>query len=466
MARAATVVAMLALFPFLSARAQPTTAPTMPADVLAAIDRAELGPAFDPSKANLYADLHRRIEAYFAAHNSDDRKAAAESMGELNLDPNLVGRLTRVHLDWAALAPGPVHVEDKVGPVTVDYYLGVPKAYDRAARWPLIVLLPSIPPGEVKVGYYTERVSAELERHPGTFILIPTFDPNSLYGPSYAGMNRVMDAMRHATSRANVDPARVALAGSGISAPAVWNLGLHYGTYFAGIAPFAGFADAEFQRVRLMNLRNTRVVAWHDYDDKVIKVAESRQLTDILKRMKFDVTYTETRGGGHEPGDAIVQQALDRLVAKPRDLYPGTVSIQSDRPDTILNRLDWVQMYQPTRPGEDRRLNFRHGGYMATFFNPMSIKATVANNRIDADAENVESMRFYLNDQMVDFSKPITLRVNGRVRFQGMLKPNGVEMLKDQLVLGRGWRYFTAHVDVDFGEPATKPTTAPGIKPQ
>lgn len=438
----------------------------MPADVLAAIDRAELGPAFDASKVQLYADLHRRIEAYFAAHTSDDRKAAVESIGELNLDPNLVGRLTRVHLDWPILPAGPMHVEDKVGPVTVDYYLGVPKSYDRATRWPLIVLLPSIPPGELKAGFYTDRVAAELERHPDTLILIPAFDPNSLYGPSYAGMNRVIDSMRHATTRANIDPARVALAGSGISAPAVWNLALHYGSYFTAIAPFAGFADAEFQRVRLMNLRNTRVVAWHDFDDKVVKVAESRQLTDILKRMKFDVTYTEARGGGHEPSDAVVQQALDRLVAKPRDLYPGTVSIQSDRPDTILNRLDWVQMYQPTRPGEDRRLNFRHGGFMVTFFNPMSIKATIADNRIDADTENVESMRFYLNDQMVDFSKPITLRVNGRVKFQGMLKPNGVEMLKDQLVLGRGWRYFTARLDVDFGEPATKPTTVPQTKPQ
>ena len=32
-------------------------------------------------------------------------------------------------------------------------------------------------------------------------------------------------------------------------------------------------------------------------------------------------------------------------------------------------------------------------------------------------------MRFYVNDQMVDFDKPITVLINGKVRFEGMVKP-------------------------------------------
>ena len=148
------------------------------------------------------------------------------------------------------------------------------------------------------------------------------------------------------------------------------------------------------------------------------------------------------------------------VAARSRDLYPKEVSLQSNRPDTMFNRLDWVQMYQALRTGPDQKLLFRHGGgSMIVNQNGMTLQAKIANNRIDAKTDNVESMRFYLNDQMIDFSKPVILSINGKVRFEGMLRPNVDEMLKDQLFLGRGWRYFTAVIDVDFGEPSTKPTT-------
>jgi hypothetical protein len=71
-------------------------------------------------------------------------------------------------------------------------------------------------------------------------------------------------------------------------------------------------------------------------------------------------------------------------------------------------------------------------------------------------------MRFYLNDQMVDFSKPITVNVNRRGRFEDVVTPSVDIMLKDQLFLGRGWRYFTAVVDIDSGAaPSTRPATRP-----
>ena len=39
---------------------------------------------------------------------------------------------------------------------------------------------------------------------------------------SYAGMNSVIQAMHHATHRANIDPARVYLVGHDMAAHAVW----------------------------------------------------------------------------------------------------------------------------------------------------------------------------------------------------------------------------------------------------
>jgi len=52
--------------------------------------------------------------------------------------------------------------------------------------------------------------------------------------------------------------------------------------------------------------------------------------------------------------------------------------------------------------------------------NAHSVQAALTKpNRIEAKADNVQTLRFYLNEQMVDFSKPITVVVNTKTRFEG-----------------------------------------------
>ena len=110
-------------------------------------------------------------------------------------------------------------------------------------------------------------------------------------------------------------------------------------------------------------------------------------------------------------------------------------------------------------------LLFRRGsGFMLVYPNSWKLEATRDKNRIDATTINVDVMRFYLNDQMVDLTKPVTINVNKRGRFEGIVKPSVEEMLNDQLFLGRGWRYYTAVVNIDSSAgsaPSTRPTTRP-----
>ena len=446
----------------------------MPRAAIEVLDRGELADRYDPAQADQYNEIQKLLEMYFATHSNEDRKALTAWISKFGVDANVVGRLARIRMDWPALEPGAYAVNERVGPNDVHYFLGIPKGYDRTTAWPLMVMLPSAtaflgdpkPSADTVARMYTDWVNEEITKHPNGVVLMPLLNLSEGWGPSYAGMNSVIQAMQHVNHRVNIDMARVALIGHDMSAHAVWNLGLHYTTYFATLNPFAGSASADWQRTRLMNLRNTYVVTWHDDDDLAIKVNFTRALVTILRRFKYDVDWDETRKIGHTPNADIVARAYEKVAARSRDLYPKEVSLQSNRPDTMFNRLDWVQLYQALRPGSDQKLLFRHGGgSMIVNQNDMTLQATIANNRIEAKTDNVESMRFYLNDQMIDFSKPVTLSVNGRVRFEGMLKPNVDEMLKDQLFLGRGWRYFTAVIDVDFGEPSIKPATRSATKP-
>jgi len=52
----------------------------------------------------------------------------------------------------------------------------------------------------------------------------------------------------------------------------------------------------------------------------------------------------------------------------------------------------------------------------------------------------------------------MSVHVNGRVRFEGFVKPSVATLLNDQLFLGRGWRSFPAVLELDLApRTSTKP---------
>jgi predicted esterase len=457
-----------------------TAAPMSDADLLT-IDRAELRDRFDESAVATYRKAHTLLEQYFAATAAPERKQIVTQIQALNLDPIVIGRLARVRLDWPALAGGVYYVNEQIGPHRARYFIGIPKDYDRTKSLPLVIKLPTAnafvvnppPDADQVAGIYTGWITDELTAHPDAIVLMPLLNLDELYGPSYAGMNSVIQAMLHATGRANIDPARVYMIGHSMAAHAVWDLALHYTTYFAAIAPLAGSAKNDWQRLRLANLRNVLPVVWADAGDDVVPVDESRTLVRLLKSQKIEVQYEETQGLGHAPSAEVAERVYQQMRARKRDLYPLAVTLQSNRPDTMFNRLDWVQIYQPMDPGGDHRVLFRKGsGSMVVNDSSWRVDAAIDRpNEVRVAARNVDTLRLYFNDARFDLTKPVTVFVNNKQRYQGMLQPSIADMLADELFLGRGWRYFPAMLDLDLGDdiattrPATKPATRSTSRP-
>jgi len=469
--------------PGAASAAPPATRPYIPREILEVMYRQELGPLYDPALADNIYLTHKLVERYFSPEYSDaeSRKALTRWINEIGLDANIVGRIARLRMDWPQVPAGCHYIFDKIGAHEVHYFLGVPRDYDRTRSWPLYLKLPNAAAlvatpawtADDAVKIYSAWINEELAVHPDAIVVMPLFNFTEAYGPGYLGMNTVIQSMHDAANWVNIDPARVYLGGHSMAAYAVWNLGLHYTTYFAALAPMAGWAKNDWQRTRMLNLGNLLEVVWHDAQDQVVKVDSSRELVNILHRFKCDVDYEETSGVGHVPTPAIVEKVYQKMRARTRELYPRRVGLQSNRPDTLFNRLDWVQVYEEMSPGEEQKWIFRLGtGTMKTWPNSYTIEAARSGpNSFDVKTVNVDSMRFYFNDQMADFSKPVTIRVNGVVRFNALIKPSVEEMLKDQVFLGRGWRYFTGIVDIDFDDlpgstrPGTRPSTLPLHRP-
>ena len=450
---------------------------TIPAATLAEMDRAELGKKFDPALAPKLPAAHELIERYFQSRTAAGRKAAVEGLEATKIDANLLGRICRIRAHWPALNGGGVfYVNQKIGAYGIQYFAGLPKAYDRSKAWPLVIKLPSAaafltePALDAKrvIAIYTGWIQDELSKHSDALVLMPLANLDELWGPSYGGMNRVIQPLMDAANHLNIDPARVYVVGHADGAQGVWNVALHYPTYFAAINPLAGSANEDWQRMRLVNLSNMLPVVWHDDNDQVIKVGFSKSLVEELRKLKIPVDFDETHDVGHTPPPQIVESEYEKMRKVVRNLYPPQVQLQSNRPDAMFNRNDWIQVYQSIDGGREKRLFFpRSSAYMTVDEKGWAIKAQIQKNQIEALTDNVETLRFYLNDQMVDFSAPVTVIVDHKQRFKGLLKPGIDEMLRDQLFLGRGWRYYTAAIDLTLtDQPATtRPVTRPASQP-
>lgn len=467
--------AIIALTATATWAAQPDSQhPPIPKQILDSMYRTELANLYNPSLATKLYDAHLLLEQFFASPQAKDRKTILAQIKATGIDANILGRLVRIRLDWQQLDPGVYYVNERVGPHDVIYFFGVPKGYDRAKPWPMVIKLPGThafttepPPNAQQVqDLYTAWIQEELRDHPDAIVLMPLMNITEIWGPSYKGVNSVIQPMLHIAGRANIDPARVYLLGHAMSAHASWNLALHFPTYFAAINPLAGGASLPFQRLRMISLGNIRAVVWHDADDQNVKVQSSRELVAILKQLKYDVIYDETTGVGSTPTPEISNRLYSQMRAKTRSLYPKQVALASNRPDILLNRNDWLQVYQMMTPGKEKKASIAYGTGTITFQeNSYSVTASItAPNKIEFTCKNLELLRFYLNDQMIDFSKPVTVTMFGRPKFSGIVQPSIDEMLADQLFIGRGWRYYTGVIDIDFNVPSpqSRPTTRSG----
>jgi len=453
----------------------------LPRPALEKLYAAEV-PGYDPAKYEALYQAHVWVEKYFLTDSAEDRGAIIKALEKAEVSPAAVAGLCRIRLGWAPVPAGVAYVWEGTGAHEVQYFLGLPKDYDRTKRWPLTIRLPALsalvadsekmPTQDDVVRMYSEWVQDELARHPDAVVIMPRLNLGEFYGPSLKGMNTVVQAMHHVAGKVNIDPARVYLFGHGMGAHAVWNLALHYPTYFAAINPMAGAASGDWQRVRLMNLRNTLPVVWHDTTDKVINSGHSGALVSVLKNFKYEVVFEQTRNVGHVPTAEVVEKLYAAARGRVRELYPKQVNLRSTRPDPTFNRVDWVQVYQPLLPGKEKRMNLRRGtGPIIVNENAHTVQAQVTGpNKIEAKTDNVLTMRFYLSQQMVDLAKPVTVIVNGKTRYEGMIKPSVADTLRDQVFLGRGWRDYTAVLDIDLapksGVPATtRATTGPASRP-
>jgi pimeloyl-ACP methyl ester carboxylesterase len=309
--------------------------------------------------------------------------------------------------------------------VEFEYVLWVPKDYDPAGSWRLIVSLH----GQSGNGdQFLRNWLADAQRDGRTFVLCPSAGRGG-WGHSTLGYHYVLDSLHDVLASYAVDPDLVFLDGASMGGNGSFQFACRYPDLFAGVAPRSGGPlfryiptgpgknDRTVTAEGLENLLATPLYWIVGAKDPEVPNAWVKIAKGQLDALQGDVIFREFPDGGHEWFPQENGAVLDWMATKRRGAYPPRVGVDSN--ERAFNRNFWLEISEfkgqellkrsfmdfDKKTIEERTLFPDHAharGEIAKEIN--EIKLGVAGAR---------EIRVYLHEKMLDLSKPVTVTVNG-----------------------------------------------------
>jgi predicted esterase len=239
--------------------------------------------------------------------------------------------------------------------------------------------------------------------------------------------------LKDARRRLPVDPDRVYLTGLSMTAHADWMLAVALPGEFAAAAPFSGFPRNFLQMAA--NLRGQGWYVVHGDADTICPVAATRAMVGELKSAGVDHVYRELRALGHV--EVIIDRgnALEWMAGRVRDPYPKKVAVKLLRSGGAY-WLEGAVKAQPVAFDPEK-------GFTPT----ASIDGEIKDNVVTIQSKGVERIQVWLNERMVDFSKPVRFVVNGKESEQ-RLQPSFDTLLERLKATADGGALYQAVVEL------------------
>ena len=283
------------------------------------------------------------------------------------------------------------------------------------------------------------RKAGRLSRY---ILLVPQahglwWEPNA-EGP----LNRVLRSVFHSLS---VDTNQVYLGGSSNGGMGTMFYGTHLPDRFAALASNMGYpvVERDFLTKPLLNLDllknlfNTKVFLSHGGDDDQVTPEGDRSAYALLKKGPLAATYVELPGKGHDiPIADVLDRALAVFDSRQRDPFPKRIDFVMNEP--AYASCYWIEV-------ED---------YSAL---PAQVTARIQGNLVDVISSGVRQMKLSLDDNLIDLTRPVTVRVNAKEIFQGMLRTTAQSLLwsaKDRMDAQLG---YGVTLDLDISTDAEPP---------
>lgn len=398
-------------------------------------------------EAAILADL----KAFF---ETDDPARREELARRVESDPgynraSVSGWLQRTDL-FEPLDPGRTRIRVAIDDgSTLAVTIRVPNAYDHRRPYPLLYCLHGLRGNADGIIDYVEhqlgeKIDQYLVAAPTGYrqVVIHSTTPPSSEHPA------VLLAVKRAI---HVDSDRVFALGYSRGGHAAWTLAMLHPDEFAGVVPVAGTlllpGGADLFETFLPNIASTRVFAcWGENDvisaDGVTPSEDggiaglNRQLGILAASLQLPLTWFEHPDKGH--GDVDVPRTdLDKLLTATRERYPR--KIRHVFRLVYQGRTAWIEAHAWRGSWwDDKPLKLSFRGDEDPLDPEVQRQATVRAIRgrlgelrgeinaqqIDVYRKKVSELTVWIGDGMIDWTKPVSLKVNGRKAFDGQLTPD------------------------------------------
>lgn len=307
------------------------------------------------------------------------------------------------------------------------YGLYVPLSYRPTKDYALVVCLHG-------AGFtgdtYLERWQARLSE--GYILACPTLVQGAWW--TRQAEELVLATIRAVQARYRIDPDRIFLTGMSNGGIGAWIIGSHHAPLFAGLAPMAsGLDDVLFPF--LENLQHTPTYLIHGLKDQVMPVELSRSIVKELTRLGYEFVYREhdrvhSIAGGHYFPREELPELVAWFEAHHRDPFPKKVTVVRDA--THLTAFGWVRIDATDRivALTENLTDTRDETIVNRVYAKLEAEI-VAPNRVEVRTQRVRRYSLFLNEWLVDLSKPIIVVTDGRLSYEGPVIPSVETLLRE-----------------------------------
>jgi predicted esterase len=237
----------------------------------------------------------------------------------------------------------------------------------------------------------------------------------------YRDGNFVFTMLSRLKKEYRIDENRVILSGYSMGGYGTWNLGLRFPDRFSALVPFAGgisrneYLQKRDKKVRplMRNLYNLPVYFIHGDRDYTVVVRQARETRDQLDEFGYPYEYWEEAGGGHmlnvREGSEIMNSVQKWLSPKTRKAHPK--KIDHFFIGEYCSQAYWLKVEEFSSKNAQ-------------------ITASITGQNIQFEGTGASRLTFYVDETLLDLSKPIRVMSGGKTIWRGKAKPSSDVILE------------------------------------
>jgi pimeloyl-ACP methyl ester carboxylesterase len=404
----------------------------------------------DVAAVTVSAEMKTQVFRYLDSTDTDEAARALQAiLSDQNVTINQAIRIIQTERDYVPQPTGTIP-DERIDVRGSAYHLAlsVPLTYQAKKGYGLVVCLH----GEGFTGEtYLERWKARLGED--YVLACPTAPMGAWF--TRGAEELVLATVRSVQRRYHIDPDRIFLTGMSNGGIGAWIIGMHDAPLFAGIAPMASGLDNVLMPF-LANLRSTPIYIIHGTKDQVMPVELSRTITKELTRLGYPFVYREhdrehPMAGGHYFPREELPELVTWFNGQRRNPLPTTVTVVRDA--SHFQPFGWVRIdaTDPIAAFSEDLISKRDDRIMRREYARLDA-SIVALNRVKVQSDRVQRYSLFLNEQLIDFSKPVVVLTNGQVSFDGSVTPSLETLLRQARLRQDSRQLFPVHLAIQVGK--------------